>query len=54
MAAANRQAVLVTRTGKRMRQRTLVFADEHAGLAWCLNRQAAFVLLPRFDAGKLN
>jgi hypothetical protein len=54
MAAADRQAVLVTRTGKRMRQRTLVFADEHAGLAWCLDRQAAFVLLPRFGAGKLN
>lgn len=50
MAAANRQAVL----GKRTRQRSLAFTDEHAALDWCLNRQATFVLLPRIDANKLN
>ena len=47
MAAANPQAVLVTRLGKRMRRRLLDFPDAHAALDWCLNRRATFVLLPR-------
>lgn len=54
MAAANRQAVLVTRAGNKMRQRTLDFADEHAALNWCLDRRATFVLLPRSGDNKLN
>ncbi|MEI7534132.1 MAG: hypothetical protein WCK57_07145 [Verrucomicrobiae bacterium] len=47
MTAANRDAVLVTRTGNQMRRRALNFADEHAALNWCLDRQATFVLLPK-------
>ena len=54
MAATSRQAVLVTRTANQMRQRTLDFADEHAALTWCLDRQATFVLLPAKDTSKLN
>lgn len=54
MAAASRQAVLVTRTGKRMRQRPLEFASEHAALDWCLAQQATFVLLPGTAHNKLN
>jgi hypothetical protein len=54
MAATARQAVLVTRTAKRMSKRTVYFTDEHAALTWCLDRQATFVLLPSADSGKLN
>lgn len=54
MVATDRQAVLVTRTAKRMRQRTLDFVNEGAALAWCLDRQATFVLLPSTDTGKFN
>jgi hypothetical protein len=54
MAAANHQAVLVTRTGTKMRERTLDFPDEHAALDWCLKRATIFVLLPRPRDNKLN
>lgn len=53
MAAANPKAVLVTRAGKRMRQRTLDFPSPHAALDWCLHRRATFVL-PRSHASELN
>jgi len=54
MAAANPAAELVTRTAKRMRRRTMKFADEHAALDWCLQRAAIFVLLPRRTDPELN
>ena len=54
MVAANRQAVLVTRAGKRMSRRALEFLDEHAALNWCLDRRATFVLLPSSPDSKLN
>jgi hypothetical protein len=54
MAVANPQAVLVTRTGNKMRRRTLNFTDPHAGLDWCLQRAAIFVLLPRAGDNNLN
>ncbi len=46
MAAASPAAVLVTRTGNRMRKRSMKFLGEHAALDWCLARRATFVLLP--------
>jgi len=54
MAAANPQGVLVTRTGNKLRRRTLNFSDAHAALDWCLRRAAIFVLLPRSGDNKLN
>ena len=54
MAAGNPQVVLVTRTAKRMRQRTLAFPDAHAGLDWCLPRRSSFVLMPSLANPKLN
>ena len=54
MVAANRQAVLVTRAGKRMTRRSLKFLDEHAALNWCLDRRATFVLLPISPNPKFN
>jgi hypothetical protein len=54
MAAGNRQAVLVTRTANKMRQRALNFPGAHAALDWCLNRRASFVLVPSAANPKLN
>ena len=54
MAAANPQAVLVTRTRNKLRRRTVNFPDPHAALDWCLRRAAIFVLLPRSGDNKLN
>jgi hypothetical protein len=54
MAAGNPQAVLVTRTAKRMRQRALAFPTAHAALDWCLHRRASFVLVPALANPKLN
>jgi hypothetical protein len=54
MVVANPLAVLVTRSAKRMRQRTMKFPTPHAALDWCLNRRATFVLLPHRADPKLN
>ena len=54
MAAGNSHAALVTRTGNKMRRRTLNFPDAHAALDWCLQRAAIFVLLPPARDCKLN
>ena len=54
MAAADPHAVLVSRTGNKMRRRTLKFPDAHAALDWCLQRSAIFVLLPRSSDNNLN
>ena len=54
MAAANPQAVLVTRNGSKLRRRTLNFSTAHAALDWCLQRTAIFVLLPGAGDIKLN
>jgi len=54
MASANRQAMLVTRTGSKLRKRYMSFPDPHAALDWCLKRPAIFVLLPRQRDIKLN
>jgi hypothetical protein len=54
MSAANPKAVLVTRTGKTMRRRTLEFSDAHAALDWCQDRRATFVLMPGIPGPKLN
>jgi len=54
MAAADSWAVIVTRTGKKFRQRAVKFSDAHAALDWCLKRRATFVLLPRRADPKLN
>lgn len=54
MAVATPQAVLVTRTGNKLRRRTLNFSDAHAALDWCLKRSAIFVLLPKSCDIQLN
>ena len=54
MAAGDSWAVIVTRSGKKFRQRARQFLDEHAALNWCLNRRVTFVLLPRSGDNKLN
>ena len=54
MAAGNPQAALVTRAGKKMRQRRLKFASEHIALDWCMKNLAGFVLLPRAAKTHLN
>ena len=54
MAAADSWAVIVTRSGKKFRQRARQFSDEHAALNWCLKRRATFVLLPHRADPKLN
>ena len=54
MAAQNRSALLVTRTGKRMRRRTMKFPDAHAALDYCLERRAIFVLMPAITDHALN
>jgi hypothetical protein len=54
LSAANCQAVLVTRSAKKMRQRFLDFPDAHAALDWCLNHSATFVMLPCRADPKLN
>ena len=52
--AGNPQAALVTRAGKKMRQRRLKFASEHIALDWCMKNLAGFVLLPRAAKTHLN
>jgi len=54
MSALNSTAVLVTRTGNRMRRRKQSFADAHAALDYCLVRRAAFVLVPANPDLNLN
>jgi hypothetical protein len=54
MVVANTKAMLVTRAGKKFRRRALTFADAHAALKWCMDRKAAFVLLPQANDFKLN
>jgi hypothetical protein len=48
--AANGLAVLVTRSGNKMRRRHIKFADDHAALSWCLDRRVTLILLPRENA----
>ncbi|MEI9863028.1 MAG: hypothetical protein WDN00_00410 [Limisphaerales bacterium] len=45
MVAGNPAAILVTRKGNKMRERSMRFADSHIALDWCLARQTTFVLL---------
>jgi len=52
--AADPWAVIVTRSGKKFRQRALKFLDEHAALNWCLKRRATLVLLPPAPDCKSN
>jgi hypothetical protein len=54
MAATNPKAMLVTRTGSKLRKRHVNFPNPHAALDWCLKRTAIFVLLPRQRDIKLN
>jgi hypothetical protein len=54
MTAQNRAALLVTRTSKRMRRRTLKFPDAHAALDYCLDHRACFVLMPANNHQSLN
>lgn len=41
--------VLVTRTGKSLRQRALNFKNVHAALDWCLEKHVDFVLYHRHE-----
>ena len=53
MSAGNRSALLVTRTGKAVRKRTLEFFDAHTALTWCMYHRTTFVFLPS-QIGNLN
>ena len=46
MIADSVSAILVTRSGNKMRRRTLKFGDCHAALDWCLKSNAGFMLTP--------